>query len=89
MRHRVAWPEFAAAFCQFFKETRVELDDIRMQCLNALLVDGNKDEEVDMEEWAKLLQWFGPLKDFASFLDNIVDLLKKVRALQIWFSLQP
>lgn len=63
LRHRVPWPEFASAFCQFFKETRIELDDIRMQCLNALLVDGARDEEVDMEEWAKLLQWFGPLKD--------------------------
>ncbi len=58
------------------QETKVPIDDIRMQCLNALLVDGNKEEEVDMEEWAKLLQWFGPLKDFQSFLDSIVDLLR-------------
>ena len=77
LRTKVGWAEFAAAFCQFFKETNVKLDDIRMQCLNALLVDGNKDEEVDMEEWAKLLQWFGPLKDFGSFLENVIDLLKK------------
>jgi hypothetical protein len=76
----VAWSEFAAAFCQFFKETSVALDDIRMQCLKMLLVDNNRDEEVDMEDWAKLLQWFGPLKDFPSFLENVVELLKKT-----WF----
>ena len=80
LRTRVGWTEFASAFCQFFKETNVALDDIRLQCLNLLLVDGHRDEEVDMEEWAKLLQWFGPLKDFQSFLDNILDLLKKT-----WF----
>lgn len=77
LRLRVGWAEFMGAFCQFFKEASVGPDDIRMQCLKSLLVDGNKDEEVDMEEWAKLLQWFGPLKDFTSFLENVVDLLKK------------
>lgn len=80
LQDTVDWTVFAGALCKFFKNKSIALDDVRMQCLHAVLVDDDKNDEVHMEEWAKLLQWFGPLSTLDGFLDAVAALLKKT-----WF----
>jgi hypothetical protein len=36
-----------------------------------------KDEKVTIDNWMKVLEWFGPLESLDSFLDRIVNLLAK------------
>jgi len=77
LKYNVSFEEFCKAYCEAGKLT-YEAEDTKFKCLKAVLV--RKDDIVTIEEYGALLQRFGPLDDFAGFLDRIVSLLKKT-----WF----
>ncbi|KAL6064801.1 Dual specificity protein kinase [Balamuthia mandrillaris] len=72
----VSWKDFAMAFCQTTNITPPnDPTDIYFQCLKAVTCpDG--DDQVTIENFSKMLEWFGPLKE-QGILNRIHDLLKK------------
>jgi len=68
----VSWSSFAEAFHDY-EEIKYKRDDIRFKCLQAMV---EKNGQVTIESFATTLQRFGPLKDFSSFLDKLITLLK-------------
>merc|ERR1712137_929037 len=76
LREKVSWKNFTIALTSIFK-TNLPKDtqDARWKCLKTLLVD--KSGKVSMEQFARILEWFGPMNDLTEFLVNIEGLLKR------------
>jgi len=75
LKEVITWKEFVMALTSFFKKNLPkDPDDINYKCLNVLLV---KDDNVSIEDFSKLLDWFGPMEGLDSFLNSIVELLKR------------
>jgi len=74
LRENVSWKNFVIAFTRYFGAS-VPRDpkDTRWMCFKAVLA---VDERVTLEQFAKILEWFGPLTGL-QILDSVEDLLKK------------
>merc|ERR1712137_314327 len=76
LRESVSWKNFVIAICSFFDEKiSKNPNDTRWKCLAALLSD--KESRVTIEQFSRILEWFGPLTDLTSFLQSVEDLLSK------------
>eukprot|EP01095_Lingulamoeba_sp_RSL-Kostka_P001906 TRINITY_DN126_c1_g1_i1.p1 TRINITY_DN126_c1_g1~~TRINITY_DN126_c1_g1_i1.p1 ORF type:complete len:324 (+),score=123.75 TRINITY_DN126_c1_g1_i1:92-1063(+) len=75
LRETVSWKNFVIAFTNLFKSRAPKNpDDTRWKCLKALLTDSN--EKVSVEQFSRILEWFGPLEGL-DILDRVEDVLKK------------
>ena len=74
LRESVSWRNFVIALTTIFNEKMPNANDIKWNCLKALVADDQ--EKVSIESFARILEWFGPMKSL-SILDDIEDLLKK------------
>jgi len=74
LRAIVEWKMFLKAFCETTKVLPPTLDQLWVRCLMALLVT-NENETVQVEEFAKVLGWFGPMSDVYGMLDRLTRLL--------------
>src|SRR5688572_4580369 len=71
-----SWNEFLSAFCDYHKITAKKLEgEGKLLMMKAMLAD-NEEEKVKIEEWAKILECFGPMNGLR-FLDNMAALLSK------------
>jgi len=75
LKESVSWKNFVIAINRFFNAAIPrDQNDTRWKCFKSVLVDSN--EKVNVEQFAKVLEWFGPMQDL-SILDAVEDLLKK------------
>ena len=76
LRDKVSWKNFTIALTSIFKSSLpASSQDTRWKCLKVLLAD--KSGKVSMEQFSRILEWFGPLKDLTEFLDSVENLLKR------------
>lgn len=75
------WKEFVVAFCGYWSAPLPKSeDDVKWKCFQAVLVEpGAPPETVSLEQFGRILEWFGPMKGII-ILDAIESLLRK-----IWF----
>jgi len=81
-KEAVVWDEFLPAFCKMVKVRLGSKDNIKFQCLRAVL-DVDKEPRpgsVTQEAFQRFLQWFGPISEGAGILDQVKGLLE-----QKWF----
>jgi len=75
-KESVSWEDFVKAFCDYHKTTAKRLEtDGRLILLKTMVADNEK-EKVTIEEWAKMLECFGPMEGLNIF-DNIANLFAK------------
>merc|ERR1712137_27496 len=77
-REHVTWKNFVIALLSSFGKPIPEVWDNRWKALKALVVDN--DNRVTIEQFSKILEWFGPMDDLDEFLNTIEKLLQ-----QPWF----
>ena len=76
LRERVSWKNFTIALTSIFKESvPTNAQDTRWKCLKTLLV--TKGDKVTMEQFSRILEWFGPLNNLREFLESIESLLRR------------
>jgi len=79
LRESVQWREFLIALSDYFKKALPkDAEDLRYKCLHILLVKNN--EVVTIEDWSRLLDWFGPMENLDQLFERILALLR-----QPWF----
>jgi len=77
LEENVPWKQFVIGLTSYFKEkVPSNPDDVRYLCLNALLAN-SQEQSVSIENFGRLLEWFGPVETLDSLLDSVVNLLKK------------
>eukprot|EP01113_Clastostelium_recurvatum_P023171 TRINITY_DN2769_c0_g1_i7.p1 TRINITY_DN2769_c0_g1~~TRINITY_DN2769_c0_g1_i7.p1 ORF type:complete len:485 (-),score=129.90 TRINITY_DN2769_c0_g1_i7:665-2119(-) len=71
-RWTVSYPEFLTAFMVFLgiSFSKYNAEDIHWQCLRAVRLK-DKEEAVTVEEFGKMLEWFGPLDKGYQIVDSI------------------
>ena len=77
LREKISWKNFTIALTAYFKEAipKDAAQDTRWKCLKTLLV--GTDDKVSMEQFSRILEWFGPMKDLRSFLESVEGLLRR------------
>jgi serine/threonine protein kinase len=78
-KSQVLWNDFLNSLLKKinYSESNIE-ENIHIESLKLLIVkmDQSKNEIVTLENFAKILEWFGPIKKGDEFLHNITHLLK-------------
>ncbi|KAF2073209.1 hypothetical protein CYY_005491 [Polysphondylium violaceum] len=71
-KEEVGWNQFYPAFCSSFAiDMRVHSgDSLTVKCLRLLLVPIDS-ESVSLEQFGKILSWFGPLNGGEEFMDRV------------------
>jgi hypothetical protein len=74
----IPWKEWLPAFVDHANLSFRFLpqNDIKFEFLKLALSVDAKDEMVTIENWANLLEWFGPLEKGSSLLDRVFSLRK-------------
>lgn len=76
LREKVSWKNFTIALTSIFKAPMPKsASDTRWKCLKVLLV--GKGDKVSMEQFSRILEWFGPLTDLREFLESVESMLKR------------
>lgn len=76
----VKWKEFIVAFCSYWQAPMPKNpDDTKWRCLQAVLTEPKTPDQVSLEQFGKILEWFGPMKGI-NVMDAVESLLKKT-----WF----
>jgi len=71
----VAWRDFIVALWGYFQRALPrDPADVRFLSLKHLL---ERNDFVSLDDWSKLLEWFGPIESLEQLLQRIVDLLSK------------
>eukprot|EP01132_Coremiostelium_polycephalum_P001514 gene1514-1906_t len=68
-KEEIPWRQFYTSFCSSFN-IACTVDDVRIKCLKLLLVPIDS-ENVSIEEFGKLLSWFGPLTSGIELLERV------------------
>lgn len=98
-KDEVSWPDFAEALCDMLKipdDSELSAGDqdrirLNLRCLKAIVADKPKGQTparknesmVNIQNWGKILEWFGPIADPATtphthtILDDVRELLEK------------
>ena len=76
LREKVSWRNFVIALTNTFKQKMPkDANDTRWKCLKVLLTDN--DGNVPIEQFSRMLEWFGPLKELNAFLESVENLLRR------------
>ena len=76
LREKVSWKNFTIALTSIFKAPMPKgSSDTRWKCLKTLLV--GKGDKVSMEQFSRILEWFGPMNDLREFLESVESMLKR------------
>eukprot|EP01120_Amphizonella_sp_Union-15-10_P011066 TRINITY_DN459_c0_g1_i2.p1 TRINITY_DN459_c0_g1~~TRINITY_DN459_c0_g1_i2.p1 ORF type:complete len:404 (+),score=91.62 TRINITY_DN459_c0_g1_i2:161-1372(+) len=77
----VPWEEFLDGFCKMIKVKNTNKENIKFQCLRSVL-DADKEPHgrVTQQAFQRFLQWFGPITEGVSILEQVKGLLE-----QKWF----
>lgn len=72
----ITWREFVEAFVKLLKiPLPKDPRDLKFQCLRKVITAEKEEDQVTIENFARMLDWFGPLNE-AGILDRIHDLLR-------------
>ena len=78
LRESVSWKNFTIALTSFFKVPypKDAAADTRWKCLKELLLEKSSDR-VSMEQFSRILEWFGPMTDLRAFLERVESMLRR------------
>jgi len=87
-KDEVLWSEFIVAFEKFVKLPENDVKSLNIDCLHAIMAEKpreNSQEIVKIEEFGKIIDWFGPLEnDVQVGTETIFDRIRKL-LMKAWF----
>jgi len=86
-KEEVLWTEFIIGFVRYVGLLDDDVKSLNITCLHAILAEKpreNSNEIVKIDEFGKIVDWFGPLETSGSATENIFDRIRKL-LMKAWF----